>query len=132
MSRKANGATFQERCQADMAVCLQDFGQHGREPITCEVALRLLQVLAGEAELPPGVDQLQLTGLLKQLVIKVGYARTIESRAKSIQNGGQRPDPSGRDLLKTRRSFYEFSLRWSQMLYRELAMESLLWISSIC
>eukprot|EP00243_Klebsormidium_subtile_P004113 TRINITY_DN17894_c0_g1_i1.p1 TRINITY_DN17894_c0_g1~~TRINITY_DN17894_c0_g1_i1.p1 ORF type:complete len:498 (+),score=95.97 TRINITY_DN17894_c0_g1_i1:371-1864(+) len=61
---------------------LLDFGQHGREPITCEVALRLLQVLAGEAELPPGVDQVQLTGLLKQIVIKVVPAENINGKKK--------------------------------------------------
>jgi hypothetical protein len=35
------------------------------------VALQLLRVLAGEADLPPGVDELNLRGLLKQIVIKV-------------------------------------------------------------
>lgn len=60
----------------------QDFGQHGREPITCEVALQLLRVLAGEADLPPGVDELILRGLLKQIVIKVSGMGTISGGSR--------------------------------------------------
>jgi hypothetical protein len=41
------------------------------------VALQLLRVLAGEADLPPGVEELNLRGVLKQMVIKVSGTGTI-------------------------------------------------------
>lgn len=61
-----------------MAYCSlhQDFGEHGRELISSEVALRLLEVLAQPAQLDQlcaqqGLDCPRLTRLLRHTVLKV-------------------------------------------------------------
>lgn len=55
--------------------CLQDFGEHGREFISSEVGLRLLQVLADPQQLRnitgPGQRVERLTAILQQTVLKV-------------------------------------------------------------
>ncbi|XP_057435148.1 uncharacterized protein LOC130727889 [Lotus japonicus] len=49
---------------------LLSFGQHGRELITTELALRILSILSEEQFLP-GMDQASLNSTLDKLVIKV-------------------------------------------------------------
>lgn len=55
---------------------MQDFGQHGRELITNEVALKLLQLLAHDAQLvkfcaAQGIPSARLLASLKHVVMKV-------------------------------------------------------------
>lgn len=50
---------------------LQDFGQHGRELVTTEVAFRLLQILAGEYPLGGDIDGGALSRILPHTTIKV-------------------------------------------------------------
>jgi hypothetical protein len=54
---------------------LQDFGEHGREYISSEVGLRLLQVLADTQLMlnytGPGKRLERLTAILQQTVLKV-------------------------------------------------------------
>ncbi|XP_022875417.1 uncharacterized protein LOC111393883 [Olea europaea var. sylvestris] len=49
---------------------LLSFGQHGRELITTELALRLLSILS-EEEFLPNMDRVALNNTLSRLVIKV-------------------------------------------------------------
>lgn len=54
----------------------QNFGQHGRELITSEVAVRLLGLLASDAELVKfcalqGIPAARLVASLKHIVMKV-------------------------------------------------------------
>lgn len=57
---------------------MQNYGEHGRELITVEVALRLLQILADpsaeleRADKPGGVGKARLKALLHNTVFKVG------------------------------------------------------------
>ncbi|XP_020969269.1 uncharacterized protein LOC107620482 [Arachis ipaensis] len=54
---------------------LLSFGQHGRELITTELALRILSILSGEQSLP-NMDQASLNTTLDKLVIKASsYCR---------------------------------------------------------
>ncbi len=57
---------------------VQNYGEHGRELITVEVALRLLQVLADpsaeleRADMPGGPGKARLKALLHNSIFKVG------------------------------------------------------------
>jgi hypothetical protein len=62
---------------------LQEFGQHGRELVTSEVALRLLQTLGGEYPLE-NVDIAALYRVLPHTTIKV--------RAKLVTDYNNFPD----------------------------------------
>lgn len=57
---------------------LKDFGQHGREPITCEVALKFLETLVGEKNdsISPK-QQMALNSLLPHMVIKVNISISL-------------------------------------------------------
>ncbi|CAL5336506.1 unnamed protein product [Camellia sinensis] len=48
---------------------LLSFGQHGRELITSELALRILSILSGE-QFPPNMDPISLNDTFERLVIK--------------------------------------------------------------
>lgn len=50
----------------------QSFGQHGRELITTELALRILEILSDEHSIP-GIDNTSLSTMLDKLVIKVSF-----------------------------------------------------------
>ena len=58
--------------------CPQNYGEHGRELITVEVALRLLQLLADPSEVleradrPGGLGAAHLSSVLHNTVFKVG------------------------------------------------------------
>ncbi len=58
-------------------LCVQNYGEHGRELITVEVALRLLQVLADpsaeleRADRPGGSGKARLKALLHNTIFKV-------------------------------------------------------------
>lgn len=58
---------------------LLNFGQHGREMITSEVALRLLSALAGEHQLP-GLHKSSLKYILQKLIIKVVPMENLNGR----------------------------------------------------
>ncbi|KAL4186505.1 hypothetical protein AMTRI_Chr09g34250 [Amborella trichopoda] len=64
---------------------LLSFGQHGRELITSEVALRLLGILCGEYVLP-GVDPTSLNHALEKLVIKIVPMENLNGR-KLVEAG---------------------------------------------
>ncbi|KAL7212289.1 hypothetical protein ACSBR2_015045 [Camellia fascicularis] len=49
---------------------LLSFGQHGRELITSELALRILSILSGE-QFPPNMDPISLNNTFERLVIKM-------------------------------------------------------------
>lgn len=55
----------------------QSFGQHGRELITSELALRILSILSEEQFLP-SMDPASLNGTLDRLVIKVASLLLLE------------------------------------------------------
>lgn len=58
---------------------LLSFGQHGRELITSEVALRLLRILCEEYTLPK-VDLVSLNNVLEKVIIKVVPMENINGR----------------------------------------------------
>ncbi|KAG5542781.1 hypothetical protein RHGRI_015782 [Rhododendron griersonianum] len=58
---------------------LLSFGQHGRELITSELALRILSILSKEQSLP-NVDPLSLHNLFERLVIKVVPMENMNGR----------------------------------------------------
>lgn len=58
---------------------LLNFGQHGREMITSEVALRLLSALAGEHQLR-GLHKSSLKYILQKLIIKVVPMENLNGR----------------------------------------------------
>eukprot|EP00897_Mesotaenium_endlicherianum_P008560 jgi/Mesen1/7732/ME000407S06962 len=60
---------------------LLNFGQHGREIVTSEVALRLLQMLAGEAPLPPAMAS-ELPHLLPHLLLQVVPMENVNGRRR--------------------------------------------------
>ncbi|CAA6663272.1 unnamed protein product [Spirodela intermedia] len=64
---------------------LLSFGQHGRELITSEVALRLLYALSEETKVP-GVDPTYLDRVLDDLVIKVVPMENLNGR-KLVESG---------------------------------------------
>lgn len=59
----------------------QSFGQHGRELITSEVALRLLRILSEEYTIP-NLDLVSLNNILEKLVIKVSGYKRIDAPGK--------------------------------------------------
>ncbi|XP_052202265.1 uncharacterized protein LOC127808010 [Diospyros lotus] len=58
---------------------LLSFGQHGRELITSELALRILSILSGE-EFLPKTDLISLDNTLERLVIKVVPMENLNGR----------------------------------------------------
>ncbi|CAM8915898.1 unnamed protein product [Rhodiola kirilowii] len=77
---------------------LLSFGQHGRELITTELALRLLSVLSGEQSLP-NVDHVSLNSTLDKLIIKVVPMENMNGR-KLVEAGDlcERRNGRGVDL----------------------------------
>ncbi|MED6106336.1 hypothetical protein PIB30_004112 [Stylosanthes scabra] len=77
---------------------LLSFGQHGRELITTEVALRILYILSGEQSLP-NMDQASLNTTLDKLVIKVIPMENLNGR-KIVEAGDlcERRNGRGVDL----------------------------------
>ncbi|KAL3840127.1 hypothetical protein ACJIZ3_024718 [Penstemon smallii] len=74
----------------DLRSCLwflvfQTFGQHARELITTELALRLLSILS-EEEFLPDVDRVSLNKTLDRLVIKVVPMENLNGR-KIVEDG---------------------------------------------
>ncbi|KAI8005021.1 hypothetical protein LOK49_LG08G00107 [Camellia lanceoleosa] len=64
---------------------LLSFGQHGRELITSELALRILSILSGEQFLP-NMDPVSLNNTLERLVIKVVPMENLNGR-KLVEEG---------------------------------------------
>ncbi|XP_078440711.1 Zn-dependent exopeptidases superfamily protein isoform X2 [Wolffia australiana] len=64
---------------------LLSFGQHGRELITSEVALKLLYAICGEIDVP-GYDMVSLSRVLEDLTIKVVPMENINGR-KLVESG---------------------------------------------
>ncbi|KAG8378075.1 hypothetical protein BUALT_Bualt08G0100300 [Buddleja alternifolia] len=64
---------------------LLTFGQHGRELITTELALRLLSILS-EEEFLPNVDRATLNRTLDRLVIKIVPMENLNGR-KRVEDG---------------------------------------------
>ncbi|KAF3446887.1 hypothetical protein FNV43_RR12067 [Rhamnella rubrinervis] len=58
---------------------LLSFGQHGRELITSELALRILSILSEES-LPPNMDPASLNSTLDKLIIKVVPMENLNGR----------------------------------------------------
>nr|XP_029144081.1 carboxypeptidase A6 isoform X2 [Arachis hypogaea] len=77
---------------------LLSFGQHGRELITTELALRILSILSGEQSLP-NMDQASLNTTLDKLVIKVIPMENLNGR-KLVEAGDlcERRNGRGVDL----------------------------------
>ncbi|KAK7409871.1 hypothetical protein VNO78_00244 [Psophocarpus tetragonolobus] len=77
---------------------LLSFGQHGRELITTELALRILSILSEEKFLP-SVDQASLKSVLDRLVIKVVPMENLNGR-KLVEAGDlcERRNGRGVDL----------------------------------
>jgi hypothetical protein len=69
---------------------LQDFGEHGREYITSEVALRLLQVLQDDQQLEKllgSSKRLQrLKAILQHIVIKVRGGSSCAGKQTTISS----------------------------------------------
>lgn len=63
----------------------QSFGQHGRELITTELALRILEILSDEHSIP-GIDYTSLSTMLDKLVIKVVPMENLNGR-KLVEAG---------------------------------------------
>ena len=66
-------------CDAGLLLRLQNFGEHGRELITSEIALRLIRLLCdpGRDHLPPllaslGLPEDHLRAVLNRTVLRVG------------------------------------------------------------
>ena len=64
---------------------MQDFGEHGRELVTVEVALRLLELLGDPSAiealvLSRGGNPLRLLNLLERCVFKVSCPRLLKGR----------------------------------------------------
>lgn len=64
-----------------IVLVFQSFGQHGRELITSEVALRLLRILSEEYTIP-NLDLVSLNNILEKLVIKVSGYKRIDAPGK--------------------------------------------------
>ncbi|KAK9269917.1 hypothetical protein L1049_025490 [Liquidambar formosana] len=77
---------------------LLSFGQHGRELITSELALRLLSILSEEQSLP-NMDPVSLNRTLDKLVIKVVPMENLNGR-KLVESGDlcERRNGRGVDL----------------------------------
>ncbi|KAF8377715.1 hypothetical protein HHK36_031099 [Tetracentron sinense] len=77
---------------------LLSFGQHGRELITSELALRLLSILSEEQSLP-NMDPINLNNTLEKLVIKVVPMENLNGR-KLVEAGDfcERRNGRGVDL----------------------------------
>lgn len=77
---------------------LLSFGQHGRELITSELALRILSILS-EEKLLPGMDQASLNSILDKVVIKVVPMENLNGR-KLVEAGDlcERRNGRGVDL----------------------------------
>lgn len=77
---------------------LLTFGQHGRELITTELALRILSILS-EEEFLPKTDRASLSETLDRLVIKVVPMENLNGR-KLVENGDlcERRNGRGVDL----------------------------------
>ncbi|XP_057861353.2 uncharacterized protein LOC131069791 isoform X3 [Cryptomeria japonica] len=76
----------QEKAEDDQKIrILLNFGQHGREMITSEVALRLLNVLAGEYHLL-ALDENAQNDILQKLIIKVVPMENLNGR-KMVEAG---------------------------------------------
>ncbi|KAK7311015.1 hypothetical protein RJT34_08863 [Clitoria ternatea] len=77
---------------------LLSFGQHGRELITSELALRILYILSGE-KIIPSMDQASLNSILDKLVIKVVPMENLNGR-KLVEAGDlcERRNGRGVDL----------------------------------
>lgn len=77
---------------------LLSFGQHGRELITSEVALRLLRILSEEYTIP-NLDLVSLNNILEKLVIKVVPMENLNGR-KLVESGDlcERRNGRGVDL----------------------------------
>ncbi|CAJ1973147.1 unnamed protein product [Sphenostylis stenocarpa] len=77
---------------------LLSFGQHGRELITTELALRILFILS-EEKLLPSMDQASLNSVLDKLVIKVVPMENLNGR-KVVEAGDlcERRNGRGVDL----------------------------------
>ena len=64
-------------CCLQCCLLLQNFGEHGRELISSEIALRLLRLLCDEAQRAPlleayGLSPAHVQQLLQRAVFKVG------------------------------------------------------------
>eukprot|EP00249_Psilotum_nudum_P008304 c21180_g1_i2 orf=832-1941(-) len=88
---------------------LLSFGQHGRELITCEVALRLLSTLVGESDLP-AVNTGSVEDALKGLIIKVVPMENLNGR-KAVESGNfcERKNGRGVDINRN------WSVDWGKM-----------------
>ncbi|XP_027354753.1 carboxypeptidase B2 [Abrus precatorius] len=77
---------------------LLSFGQHGRELITSELALRILSILS-EEKILPSMDQASLNSALDQLIIKVVPMENLNGR-KLVEAGDlcERRNGRGVDL----------------------------------
>lgn len=77
---------------------LLSFGQHGRELITSEVALRLLSALSEEASIP-GVDASSLKNTFEKIVLKIVPMENLNGR-KLVEAGDlcERRNGRGVDL----------------------------------
>ncbi|KAK9164681.1 hypothetical protein Syun_005583 [Stephania yunnanensis] len=76
----------------------QSFGQHGRELITSELALRLLSIISGEQSIP-NMDPVYLNNILSKLVLKVVPMENRNGR-KLVEDGDlcERRNGRGVDL----------------------------------
>ncbi|MBA0733939.1 hypothetical protein Gogos_017901 [Gossypium gossypioides] len=79
-------------------IVFQSFGQHGRELITSELALRILSILSEEQFLPK-MDRASLNGTLENVVIKVVPMENLNGR-KLVEAGNlcERRNGRGVDL----------------------------------
>ncbi|KAI5079538.1 hypothetical protein GOP47_0005017 [Adiantum capillus-veneris] len=87
---------------------LLSFGQHGRELITSEVALRLLRILVGEKE-PAVFNNVKIRMLLQKLIIKIIPLENYNGR-KIVENGHLCERKNGRGVDINR----NWSLDWGK------------------
>ncbi|KOM51719.1 hypothetical protein LR48_Vigan09g037800 [Vigna angularis] len=92
------GKEKEEKDKRSKLRILLSFGQHGRELITTELALRILSILS-EEKLLPGMDQASLNSVLDKLVIKVVPMENPNGR-KVVEGGDlcERRNGRGVDL----------------------------------
>lgn len=90
-------AQRQEKAEDDQKIrILLNFGQHGREMITSEVALRLLNILAGEYHLL-ALDKNAQSDILRKFIIKVIPMENLNGR-KMVEAGNLCERKNGRGV----------------------------------